>query len=160
MLPRSSAAPAGTPRRRELVEATSTAVVLALAIQAVRNTLYRGRPNLPGQVFEPALSGVGNHFHLVHNLRQVMFEDFHAGRSRIAASVLAALALLVAMVSRNTHRRAAVFSLCVIASIFCFGYVNETRHYLPLLAFWLAHGWPDKPADPRLRSFTQGDRGE
>jgi hypothetical protein len=24
----------------------------------------------------------------------------------------------------------------VIATVFAFGYVNETRHYLPLLAFW------------------------
>jgi hypothetical protein len=37
---------------------------------------------------------------------------------------------------------AALWSLCVIATIVCFGYINETRHYLLLVAFWFTYALP------------------
>jgi len=131
------------PRRRwELVFAAACLGGCAAAIHALRASLYRGRPEWPGQAFEPALPGLGNHFHLGHNLRQLFFDDFRAGRAFIALGLPMAVVALSAMLRRRRHPRAALFSLCVIASVLCFGYVNETRHYLPLLAFWFAYGWP------------------
>jgi hypothetical protein len=124
------------------------AVVLSLAMGGcmllLRARLYVGRPDLPGQEFEEALPLVGNHFHLVHNAGQLL-SDFINGRAFISAAFLSAVALLFWRARRGIDVRAAVWSFVVLATIVCFGYVNETRHYLCLLAFWFAYRWPVAP---------------
>jgi hypothetical protein len=60
----------------------------------------------------------------------------------VAAGLLSLLVLLVANVVKGRRVRASVWSLALIASIFTFGYINETRLYFPLLAFWAAYAWP------------------
>jgi hypothetical protein len=134
---------AGESRRRgDFVFAAACLAACAGAIHALRAVLYRGRPQWPGQAFEPALPGFGNHFHLGHNLHQLFRDDFRTGHTLNALGMMSAVVALCALLLRRHHPRAALFSLCVIASVLCFGYVNETRHYLPLLAFWFAYAWP------------------
>jgi len=116
--------------------------VAAGAIWAQRRALYLGRPDLPGQVFEEALPLIDNHFHVLHNLRALFLSNWVAGRGWISVGLLAVVALLVRAVARPAQRRAAVWTLLVLVTIVCFGYVNETRHYLAPLAFWFAYAAP------------------
>jgi hypothetical protein len=127
--------PAATARRIG-VEAGLAALALGAIILALRQLLYVGRPDFPPAWFESSAPIAGNHFHLVHNLRQLLVDDWRLGRSFISAGLLAAIGLFVALARRRRHATAALWSLVVIGTIFCFGYVNETRHYLLLVAFW------------------------
>lgn len=131
-----------SPRRsaRADVIAGSAATVLAVAaVYALRRWRYVGRPHLPGQAFERSLPVVENHLHVRHNLRQLFYYDWFQGRTFIAAALLIAIALLCRMAVKGAHRRAAVWSLIVIGTIVAFGYVNETRHYFVLAAFWTTY---------------------
>jgi hypothetical protein len=106
------------------------------AIYVLREHYYLGQPNWPGQAFERATPLMENHWHVEHNLRQWFWADFQEGRKFISLSLsTAVLSLCVCLRSRKL-RSIALWSLCVLASIVCFGYVNETRHYLLLIAFW------------------------
>jgi hypothetical protein len=125
--------------RRELVVATLASLVMGGCILLLRRRLYVGQPNLPGQIFEEPTPLIGNHLHVVHNLRQLFFANWISLRMFVSATVLTAMALLVVEIRRGERVRAAVWSFVVIATIVCFGYVNETRHYLVLLAFWFAY---------------------
>jgi hypothetical protein len=122
--------------RRTRVAGAAALVVIGGAILVLRQVLYAGRPDFPASWFEPALPVIANHGHLLHNLGEVLFDDWRSGRAFIAGSLLGAIALFVRLVRRRVHPTAARWSLAVIATVFCFGYVNETRLYLPLLAFW------------------------
>ena len=55
---------------------------------------------------------------------------------------LFAIAFFVRGLGYVQQRRAAAWSLIVIATILCFGYVGEMRHYLLLTAFWFTYAWP------------------
>jgi hypothetical protein len=123
--------------KKDLLKGFMVALVLGASILWIRSRLYLGRPELPDQVFEEATPLIGNHLHIAHNLGQLFVEDWRSGRAFISATVLTAIALLVRRALQRS--RAAIWSLCVLASIVCFGYVNETRHYLLLVAFWFAH---------------------
>ena len=138
-------------RRRTLVAVAAGALLVA-AILALRRLLYVGRPDFPPDWFEPSLPVVGNHLHLLHNLGQALFDDWRRGRVFIGAGLLSAIALLVVLARRGRHRTAALWSLGVIATIFCFGYVNETRHYLVLIAFWFGYASFQAQAQPPPRS--------
>jgi hypothetical protein len=131
--------------RRRTVIALVTAAVLGAGILALRRLLYVGRPDFPPDWFEPPLPVLGNHLHLLHNLGQALFDDWRprwrGSRVFIGAGLLSAIALLVGLARRGRHRTAALWSLGVLATIFCFGYVNETRHYLLLMAFWFGYGF-------------------
>jgi hypothetical protein len=125
--------------RRQIVEALVAAAVLGGGALALRQTFYRGAPALPGQVFEQPLPAIDNHFHVAHNLRQLFLYDWTEGRAHLAAGFFGAVGAFSWMCTRAELRRPGAWSLAVIATVMCFGYVNETRHYLVLLAFWMAY---------------------
>jgi hypothetical protein len=125
--------------RRVRVGAAATGAAVGVAILVLRQALYRGRPDFPADWFQPALPLIANEGHLLHNLGEALFDDWRSGRVFIAAMLLGAIALFVRRARRRTDATAAVWSLAVIATVFCFGYVNETRLYLPLLAFWATY---------------------
>jgi hypothetical protein len=125
--------------RADIVAGTAATVLIAGAVFVLRRWRYVGRPRLPGQAFEQSLPVVENHLHVRHNLRQLLYYDWFQGRIFVAAALLVAVALLCRMVVGEAHRRAAVWSLIVIGTIVAFGYVNETRHYFVLAAFWTTY---------------------
>jgi hypothetical protein len=127
---------------RTLLSAFAVAAAMALCIWLLREHFYLGRPVMPGQVFESPLPVVANHWHVTHNLHQMLIDDWGSTRVFISLGLFATLFVMARLVQRGTHARAALWSLCVIASIVVFGYVNETRHYLMLLAFWFGYAWP------------------
>jgi len=130
-------------RVRAWLEALLSCGVLVGAIALLREMFYRGPPPIqPDQTLETQTPLISNHLHVAHNLRMLFVEDWQNGKWRIAASVLALLGLLVAAIAHRRHVRASIWTLCVFATIVCFGYVNETRHYLLLIAFWFAYAWP------------------
>lgn len=111
-------------------------MLLAATITVVRTHLC-GTPGLPAQ-----------EVHGLHNARNLLVGNWTAGRHHLSAAVLAAIALLCWLaVKQAPLRRAAVRSLCIIGAIGCFGYTNETRLYLPLIAFWFAYRVRQRP-DP------------
>jgi hypothetical protein len=124
--------------KREILVAALAAVMIASVIVLLRNHFYIGPPNWPGQELEASLPLVSNHQHIVHNLKQLLFANWISRRALISATVLPALALLIRAVGKRNRARAAVWTLTVFATIVCFGYVNETRHYLLLISFWFA----------------------
>ncbi len=118
-------------------------VAMAGVIAIVRHHFYLGRPEIPGHIFEPATPVVSNLIEVSHNLRQLLIEDWKSmPKAFVSATLLSVIALLIRNVVRRRLVRASIWSLCVLGSIFVFGYINETRLYFPLLAFWFAHGWP------------------
>jgi hypothetical protein len=130
--------------RRELVTGALALLLVLASILALREHFYLGPTGVAQET--PAL---GNPVHLLHNLRQFLWRDWIAGRLFISATLLCALVLLGKLLREPKQRRAAAWSLLVIATIFCFGYVNETRLYSSLVAFWFAYGWPGTgPARP------------
>jgi hypothetical protein len=132
-------------RLRKLLGAAAALASMAAAIWFLRERFYRGNPHLPGQTYEHQTAVISNHLHLKHNLHQLVVADWREGRAHISATLCLLLVLLAReIVNETRHARAALWSLCVFASIVCFGYVNETRHYLLLLAFWFAYAWPPR----------------
>jgi hypothetical protein len=127
--------------RPNLLAAALTAVVVVGAVVALRAHFYVGRPDLPNQLFVDPTPVIANQTNLAHNLRQLFVEDWLHVRFPIAAAFFAAIGTLAYLATRGIRRVAALWSLGVLASILCFGYVNETRHYLPLVAFWFAYAW-------------------
>src|SRR5262249_2660250 len=111
-------------------------------ITYARNALYVGRPALKDQVFETPVPVVENHVHVWHNLRQLFYADWVAGRVFISAAFLSAAVVLGVCIARRVHVRAAYWTFGFLATVVVFGYVNETRHYLALLAFWFAYAGP------------------
>lgn len=129
-------------RHRTLLLATATALGIGITTVIVRQILYVGHPKLANTTFEPLTPVIDNPSHVAHNLRQLFVANWTSGRAFVAASVLAAVALFTSMIATRRHITAAWWSLSVIATIIAFGYVNETRHYVPLLAFWFGYGRP------------------
>jgi hypothetical protein len=130
-------------RVRSVLGAGFALAAMAGAIWFLRERYYLGNPHLPGQTLEEQTPVLSNHLHVAHNLNQLIFADWRAGRARISATLwLGLLWLGREIVMRRRHAPAALWTLCVFVSIVCFGYVNETRHYLLLMAFWFAYGWP------------------
>jgi hypothetical protein len=125
--------------RKRIAGSVAALVAVGAVVLLLRRLFYRGRPDLPNQTFETALPVVDNHLHVAHNLRQLFVEDWIAGRAHVAVGFLVATCVFAWMCTTPSRRRAAVWSLVVLATIFCFGYVNETRHYLVLVAFWTAY---------------------
>jgi hypothetical protein len=123
--------------RRSLAWGAAGAALLGGIIWLLRERFYIGQPDLPNQVYEQMTPLISNHLHVAHNLEQLFAGNFTGGRAHISIGFVAALAILIALVRSEEFRRAAIWSLIVLATIVCFGYINETRHYLPLLAFWL-----------------------
>ncbi len=71
---------------------------------------------------------------MLRRARAGVFLRFAGGLAFLSLALLSAIAVVI---SRGS-RRAAIWTLIGIATIFAFGYINETRHYLPLIAFWFA----------------------
>jgi hypothetical protein len=129
-------------RREALRAGLLASLLIAGAIVLLRKALYIGVPQLPAQVFEPVTPFLENHIHLGHNLRQLLFEAWRMDRAPTRAALLLAITVLVVLAGRRTHVRAAAWTLCILFTIVCFGYIHETRHYLAPVAFWFAYGWP------------------
>jgi hypothetical protein len=139
--------------RRERVAALASAVVMGGAIMALRAAFYLGRPELPGQVFEVPAPVIENHLHVAHNVRALFVDNWGAGRADCSVLFLGASAVFAWMALRGILRPAAALSLVVLATIVGFGYVNETRHYLLLAAFWVAYAWPAGAAVARGKAL-------
>jgi hypothetical protein len=126
-------------RRREWIGAAVVTLAIGGCIFVVRQRLYVGRPNWPGQTFEVATPMIDNHLHVAHNLRQWLIYNWASGRAFISVALSVTVALLLAQIMRRQKVRPSIWSALIIVTIVCFGYVNETRHYLVLLAFWFAY---------------------
>jgi hypothetical protein len=126
-------------KRREEWLACASFVLSWACIFALREVLYQGPPDLSGYVAERATPWLENPIHLRHNWVQFWRANWSAGRAWISLSVLGVMLACGGLLVSNKHARAAVWSLAVLFTIFCFGYVNETRLYLPLLAFWFGY---------------------
>lgn len=129
---------------RQRLAAVGAGAAMVTLIGITRAARYVGRPSLPGQVFEPPTPIVENHLHVAHNLRELFVHDWTAGRAHIGVAFLSATAALVWLARRTETRAPASWSLIVLATVVAFGYVNETRHYLVLVAFWIAYAWRDR----------------
>lgn len=104
-------------------------------IAALRALLYRGRPDLPDQVFEPPIPLLENHFHVAHNLNALFVDNLRYGRIHLSLLFIGATAAALTVMRRAGWRRVGSFVLAILGSVVAFGYVNETRHYLVLVAF-------------------------
>jgi hypothetical protein len=125
------------PRRARIFGGAAALAIAALSY-GLRALLYVGAPpEAAQQKAEAVLPILGNHVHIVHNLRQLFVSNWLHGRIFLSLSFMGAVAACLWLVRRD--RVAAVWSLCVLGAIACFGYVNETRLYLPLVAFWFAY---------------------
>jgi hypothetical protein len=130
---------------RRLVLALATLLALAGLTIVLRDHFFRHQLVLPGQTIEELTPVVSNHIHVRHNLDALLITNWTAGRAWLSAGILSTVILMIGLAWRAPRlRRAAVWTLCVIASVVCFGYTNETRHYLVLLAFWFPYAWPTK----------------
>lgn len=126
-------------RKSEWLAAGALFVGAAAGIFLLRELLYVGPASLPGHAPEAATPWLENPIHLRHNLRQFLWLNWSAGRAWVSISVLTALLSCAGLILARRHTRAALWSVAVLATIFCFGYVNETRLYLVLIAFWFGY---------------------
>jgi hypothetical protein len=129
-------------KKKDALLALLFSLVLGAGIFYLRERFYLRSPNLPGSTVEPVTPLISNHLHVMHNLRQLLVADWKEGRAFISSGFLAAIALLLTLVAKRAQTTAALWSLCVMATIVCFGYINETRHYLMLVAFWFTYALP------------------
>jgi hypothetical protein len=139
----------GVSRRNTLAVGALTAVAVVAAVGAMRARFYVGRPDLPDQVFVDPTPVIANQTNLVHNLRELFVRDWFHVRFPIAAAFFAAIGTLGYLAMCGIRRVAALWSLGILASILCFGYVNETRHYLLLVAFWFAYAFGEHTGEDR-----------
>jgi hypothetical protein len=124
--------------KRSVLVAGGVLTTMSVAIFALRDLFYAGPPPFTDVVIEPGTPVISNPLHLSHNLECLRVHEWSAGSS-ISVGFVAAAVLLVGLCAVRVHRASALWSLGVLASILCFGYVNETRLYLPLAAFWLSY---------------------
>jgi hypothetical protein len=129
-------------RRRELLLGVTAFIACLASILALRELLYIAPAALSDPAVESATPWIENPFHLRHNLTQFWFKNWATGRAWISASLLLTLMGLAALLRSGQRARAALWSLLVLLTVFCFGYVNETRLYLPLIAFWFGYRGP------------------
>jgi hypothetical protein len=120
--------------------------LLGAAIFELRAWLYHGRPMLPSQFFEEETPGISNHWHVQHNLRQWFMEDWRDSKIFVSVSLSCAVVFLISRLWRQDTRRIAAWSLLSLTTIVCFGYINETRHYLALCAFYVSYLCPSAPS--------------
>ena len=128
--------------RRQWLTAAAAAAIVGALILGTRVLFYHGPPNAPGWVVEPVTPLIADPLHVSHNTAALLVTNWFAGRAHLTIAFLAALAMFGWLTWRKQSRRAGVWSLCFLATVFCFGYTNETRHYLALIAFWFAYAWP------------------
>jgi hypothetical protein len=129
-------------RQRELLLGVTAFVACFAGILALRELLYVAPGALPRRAAESVTPWLENPFHLRHNLTQFWLKNWAAGRAWISLSLLLTLLALAALLRSARWARAALWSLLVLLTVFCFGYVNETRLYLPLIAFWFGYRGP------------------
>jgi hypothetical protein len=127
--------------RRAALDATSVLAILGISIALLRELLYVGPPSLEGAIAKPQTPIISNPLQLSHNLERLFADDWRMGGFTGVGFAAAAL-LFAGLCAVRAHRASALWSLCVLASVMCFGYVSETRLYLPLAAFWLARMTP------------------
>ncbi|MBS2018713.1 MAG: hypothetical protein JST00_37950 [Deltaproteobacteria bacterium] len=130
--------------RKQRLAAAAAAAGVGVLIGVTRAVRYVGQPDLPGQFFDTPTPVIENHLHVAHNLRELFVNDWLAGRAHISVGFLAATAWFAWLARHRETRAQGVWSLVVLGSIVAFGFVNETRLYLVLVAFWIAHAWRDR----------------
>jgi hypothetical protein len=128
--------------RRDFLEGIVVSGLLGAVIVTLRSGFYVRRPVMEHQVFEVPAPVIENHVHVMHNVRQLFFYDWVEGRAFVALAFCAAVAASGICIARGRAVRASWWTLGVLSTVIAFGYVNETRHYLPLLAFWVAYAGP------------------
>jgi hypothetical protein len=135
-------------RKREWLFASAVFATSSAGILFLREALYQGPANLPDRAPESGLRWLENPTHLQHNLRQLLWLNWGQGRAWLSLSLLGVVLVCAALIVRKKHARAALWSLLVLLSVACFGYVNETRLYLAPLAFWFGYASTLLPASP------------
>jgi hypothetical protein len=87
---------------------------------------------------------LGNNWNLAHNVNQFLLYNWRSTLLFINLALLTAVVFLALIFRR--YPVAAIWTVCWIASIFAFGFINETRLYIPLIAFWIVYlpisQWP------------------
>jgi hypothetical protein len=127
--------------RKQLFTAGAVALLMGGAIVVTRRLFYKGQPELTDQVFEATTPFMTNPTHFIHDLKQIFAINWVWGRSYISIFILGSFALLAWLAAKvPAHRRAALWSLVVMAAIVVIGFSNETRIYIPLVSFWAAYG--------------------
>ncbi len=116
-----------------------TGLPMLVCIWALRAALYKGRPSWANGSAEDVGSAIANPFHLGHNLRQLFVRNWESEKAVISLAFLATVAVLGVRLRDPRARTAVLWTLCVLACIVCFGYVNETRLYLAPIAFWFGY---------------------
>jgi hypothetical protein len=128
-------------RRKEAATAAATLALLVAAILGLRHVFGAGIKTSTDPTSDVATPVIGNPLHVRHNLGQLFAANFRNDRAFISVAVIGAVACFALLAARAKNVRAAAWSLVAIVSIVCFGYVNETRLYVPLVAFWIAYAW-------------------
>ena len=132
--PRRARAERGRALKLSLVAATG----MLVTIFALRHALYVGKPSW-GTDAHDAAPLIGNPLHVAHNLRQLFIRNWLTDKLAVSLAFIGTVALLTRALADARWRCAAIWTLLVLASVVCFGFVNETRLYLAPLAFWFGY---------------------
>lgn len=116
-----------------------TAVLLFLVtigfIYGIREWLFISPTSVAGADLDAAQ--LGNNWNLTHNVNQFLRINWQSSLLFVNASLITAVLLLALAFKRFPV--AALWTACWLASIFAVGFINETRLYTPLFAFWLVY---------------------
>jgi hypothetical protein len=146
--------------RRNLTVAVLASLLIGGLVIVLRARLYVGPPLLRDQPLDVAAPVIGNVLHARHNLWQLVVEDWRHGRALLNGGMLLSIVLLAVLGARRLGVTAVVWSVAVVVTIFCFGYMSETRLYLPLMAFWFAYAWPANPTVSTVVTPAAGGGGD
>ena len=102
-------------------------------IYGIREVLFIAPTAVAGVDLDADL--IGNTWNLAHNGRQFLIVNWRSTLLFVNLALITAVAFLVLVF--KTYPVAAIWTGLWILSIFLFGFINETRLYLPLIAFWL-----------------------
>ena len=110
------------------------------AIFAIREILFLGPPNgTTFTDFDKPL--IGNHWNLAHNWEKFTNLNWQSDMYLVSLTLGGCILILGWLLWNG--KMPAFWSLCILATIFAFGFINETRNYLGLTSFWFVYGWPN-----------------
>lgn len=120
---------------RQLLTAVFLLLATLLFIYGMREWLFIAPTAVAGVDLDAAQ--LGNNWNLTHNVNQFLRINWQSSLLFVNASLITAVLLLVLAFKRFPV--AALWTACWLASIFAVGFINETRLYTPLFAFWLVY---------------------